>query len=470
MSLEQQLDKREQRDSQVELPRWEYKPTSESLWTQYAKVDTWKESSDWRKLQSPWDPDLKWALEWELWSKEFVKWNIEKWNTVEVDFKWDIRSEFNLWLSDLMPAKVRKVKIEWERFGRKYDIEWERKWLKWWFFSDKNEYIPVFSWFKVTIIETATDEELANIWKQNEEKIRKYMENPKIQDFNQKYWEKETRAIITSALEYEMDPMVLMTLRRTENWAAWKEFWVLRPWAETYDYQLILACRTIQNNMNRYKNLSWKDAQENWIITPEFLCFFSSRYAPIWALNDPNNFNANHLKNMLRIYGNFHDRSYSEEDISKIYASTQDIREKMYAWWEIIWKTDSEGLIQVAQYYLGMRYQMWGTWNWSIDCSQLVVQWMKEKWVASFNYDNNAQWLYRLTNPKDTSSVQRWDLVFLQEPDGRISHVEIARWTAIWNEIPIIDASSTVWKVSERTQKISWWTRRVLVWTPTFYW
>lgn len=410
----------------------------------------------------------------------FVVWEIEKWNTVDINFRWNVSAEYNIGLSDLMPPKVKRVKVEWvrtingETVWQPYSLLWERKWTKWGFYTAGWQYMPVFTWFKVTILDTYTDEELQKMEIDKSLKIASLKTDPKIQEFKNKYWDEELNLILKTAVEYDIDPFFVMTLRQTENWWKWKEFGIMRDGCDNFERQLVLCCRTMQNNMQRFKLNTWKDAINDWEISKEFIAFFSSIYAPIGAENDPNWLNQNHLWNLLKIYGAYRGFEISDTQIASLRESNNVIYRKIFnELVEVTWKTNPNDLIRVAQHYVGIRYQRWGGHGWfdwmTLDCSWLVIQAMKETWVVPFNFESTASWLYSVVQSKSLRDVERWDLVFLEEPDGRISHVEIATGPLENWRIPIIHAWKSARGVVNTHQSLSYWNWRVLVGKPKFY-
>lgn len=122
-------------------------------------------------------------------------------------------------------------------------------------------------------------------------------------------------------------------------------------------------------------------------------------------------------------------------------------------------------LIASAEKHLGKPYKYGANGNAAIDCSQLVVEALKDNRVVHSRYDDTAAGFAMKCQPKNPESVQRGDLVFLRK-DGRVTHVEIALGPATNGSIPILDASSNAGIVSKRHQKI---TSEVEVGTPYFY-
>jgi hypothetical protein len=100
-----------------------------------------------------------------------------------------------------------------------------------------------------------------------------------------------------------VDPRFLGALRRAENGGPGREFGVLSVSAPTYEDQVRLAAASIRRNVERF------EATGRAAIDPatgryseEFIRFFSNRYAPVGAANDPNGLNQHHARNLLRLY------------------------------------------------------------------------------------------------------------------------------------------------------------------------
>lgn len=397
-----------------------------------------------------------------------LMWNFlkktEEW-VYEVNFFNNVNAENNIGLADVMPENVKEVYINWEKNWVKYSVAWKRQWLKWWFYDSNGRYLPIFNWFKVQVLASYTEQELSEKKTANQESYSSIVKNPKLNDFTSKFpWELEL--IVKKWIEYWIDPNLLIALRKSENWKTWIDFWVMRAWIDTFEWQLTIACRIIQNNMNKYKRITKQDPVDWSTFTGEFIAFLSNIYAPIWANNDPTNLNKNHLKNLLNFYSDYSGKDFG--DIELLIASSL---QKSMEWNElansdsILWKTNPEDLIKSAYKHIWKWYLFWWNWEENIDCSQLVIESLKDNWVVSQAFDTTAHNLSKFTRQKNPSDVIRWDLVFLQNW-GNITHVEIALGPVIDWQIPIIDASSNVWIVSTRYQKLN---QKVLVWTPVFY-
>lgn len=124
-----------------------------------------------------------------------------------------------------------------------------------------------------------------------------------------------------------------------------------------------------------------------------------------------------------------------------------------------------EDLIASAERHMGKPYKMGANGNTAIDCSQLIVEALKDNRVVHSRFDTTAAGLAMNARPKSVTSVARGDLVFLRK-GGNITHVEIALGPVVNGSIEVLDASSNAGKVSQRTQKV---TSEVEVGTPYFY-
>lgn len=420
----------------------------------------------------------------QLFESERKTWNVMKnfinstWEkTFEVDFSSNSQAEHNIWLADLMWEEVRKVRVIWEKNGRMYDMTWERQGLKWWFYENW-KYVPVFNKFKVEVLESYSKEDLTKRKNEDETKVKELLKSPYVEKFRKRhpeYPKEHLEIIVRKSQEYGIDPCLLLAMRTTENGWSGLDFGVMNPSLDTFDWQLTMSCRIVQNNINRYKRMTWDNAStEGGSFSSEFIGFLSSIYAPIGADNDPNNDNNNHLRNLLTFYWEFANIQFGNinDIVNNNYAFLKKWEVQMTSG-QIIWSTTGEALIANANDHIGKWYVWgWGRWNTDVtDCSWLVLMAMKEAWVVDHWYDNTAEWLSRITKLKESpNNVVRWDLVFLQNSSWRITHVEIATWPVINWEIPIIDASSNARKVSYRNQDVNpnnW--NRVLVGTPIFY-
>lgn len=388
--------------------------------------------------------------------------------TYNIDFWTNKSLENNIGLSEVMPEEVKKVHIIWEKNGRKYDLVWTRQGTKGWFYDENGRYLAIFNWFKVEVLESYTSEELASKQKENDEKISSLSADSKFDDFRTKFGEKELSSIIKKWVEYSIDPMFLISLRKIENWGSGREFGVMNPSMDTFDGQLNMACRIIQDNMNKYKRVTGENPIASAdTFSGEFVAYLSNIYAPIWASDDPNNLNKNHFTNLISSYSKYTGYDFGNTDI--LLAKATESRTKWQTAFDadsLEWKTSPDELIASLSKNVWKKYVLW--WdgvNW-IDCSQLIIEWLKDKWVVNQQFDTTAENLARFTSQKDPSQVKKWDFVFLSTMEGHITHVEMATWPIEWNKIPIIDASTNAWAVTYREQTLN---QKVVVGTPIFY-
>ncbi len=247
-------------------------------------------------------------------------------NEFKINFWWNTSVERRVWLSELMDEIVESVivtKVNWKV------LEGTRQWIKWAFYTNEWKYIAVFSGDSVKISKSRTSQELNEIKEKNSEVIQKLEgDNSNVKDFKKNYI-KEYDLIVKKSLEFGIDPTFLMALRKTENWWIGKQFWVLKDDLDTFASQLIMACRIIQNNMNRYKAVTKNEPRDwAWNFSSDFLCFFSNIYAPLWASNDPTNLNGNHLKILLINYS-----SLSGNDIRDINSIVTNSKSRI-EWWK----------------------------------------------------------------------------------------------------------------------------------------
>lgn len=100
-----------------------------------------------------------------------------------------------------------------------------------------------------------------------------------------------------------IDSRFLAAIRRVENGRPGREFGVMSVPAPTYRDQARVAAETVRRNVERFEQRG-KQAVDpaSGRYTDEFVRFFSSRYAPIGASNDPNGLNRHHAQNLIRLY------------------------------------------------------------------------------------------------------------------------------------------------------------------------
>lgn len=384
-------------------------------------------------------------------------------NNFLVDFRKNINAENNIWLSEVMPSEVKKVHIVWIKEGRKYDMVWTRQWLKWGFYDEKWRYLPIYNWFKINVLESHSKEELTEKQKENDEKISKLSNNSIFTDFKEIYKENEFNLIIKKWVQYWIDPIFLLSLRKANAWEEWKQFWVMNPNMDTFEWQLNMFCRIIQDSLNNFKNVRNENPIENdWNLSWEFIGYFANIY-------NSSNLDKNHFKDIVRFYWEYSWKDFGDEE--KLFTKVKESNLK----WEtkynnniIKWTTNPEELISNANKYLWMKYSLWWSWKKYIDCSQLVINSLKNCWIVSQGFDTDASGLLRYTTKKEVLDVQRWDLVFHEEL-WKINHVEIATWSIENWEIPIIDAANHIWEVSYRTQKVNPKWKNIIVGKPVFY-
>jgi hypothetical protein len=114
-------------------------------------------------------------------------------------------------------------------------------------------------------------------------------------------WEVETIERIAAAVG--IDARALAALRRIENGGPGREFGVLSVSAPTYEDQARVAAQSLRNAMDRYRAQVVKEPLGmDGRLTADFLRFFSARYAPVGAGNDPTGLNRNHAGNLVRAY------------------------------------------------------------------------------------------------------------------------------------------------------------------------
>ena len=103
--------------------------------------------------------------------------------------------------------------------------------------------------------------------------------------------------------EQGVDPNFLAALRQTERGGPGREFGVLSVPAPTYEAQATIAAQTIRANQRRFEAQGGVAVSPEGRYTPEFIQFFSARYAPIGAANDPTGLNRAHARNLAQFYG-----------------------------------------------------------------------------------------------------------------------------------------------------------------------
>jgi len=114
----------------------------------------------------------------------------------------------------------------------------------------------------------------------------------------------EKELIRDAAARAAVDPRFLGALRRAENGGPGREFGVLSVSAPTYEDQVRVAAASIRRNVERFEATGRAAIDPaTGRYTEEFIRFFSNRYAPVGAANDPSGLNQHHARNLIRIYG-----------------------------------------------------------------------------------------------------------------------------------------------------------------------
>ena len=111
-------------------------------------------------------------------------------------------------------------------------------------------------------------------------------------------------AVIRQTAERKgIDPDFLRAIRRVENGRPGREFGVLSVSAPTYRDQANVAAETVRRTIARFERTGRHAIDATGRYTAEFIRFFSIRYAPVGAANDPTTLNRHHTRNLLRAYG-----------------------------------------------------------------------------------------------------------------------------------------------------------------------
>jgi hypothetical protein len=102
---------------------------------------------------------------------------------------------------------------------------------------------------------------------------------------------------------FSVDAAFLKALRHAENGGPGREFGVLSVLAPTYAHQARVAAESVRRSLERFEH-SGRPAIEprSGRYSEEFIRFFSSRYAPVGAGNDPAGLNRHHARNLSRLY------------------------------------------------------------------------------------------------------------------------------------------------------------------------
>jgi len=113
----------------------------------------------------------------------------------------------------------------------------------------------------------------------------------------------EAATLLETASRHGVDPSFLAALRKTENGGPGRELGVLSVSAPTLADQYDVAARSLANNEKRYTDVTGQSpVGGDGRLTPDFLRFFSARWAPVGASNDPTNLNSNHARNLESWY------------------------------------------------------------------------------------------------------------------------------------------------------------------------
>lgn len=113
----------------------------------------------------------------------------------------------------------------------------------------------------------------------------------------------EAEVVAHEAKRAGIDPDLLAALRRTENGGPGREFGVLSVHAPGLEEQARAAANTIRNTAARFQRLGDEAVDPtSGRYTEAFLRFFSARYAPVGAPNDPNGLNRFHAANLIAVY------------------------------------------------------------------------------------------------------------------------------------------------------------------------
>lgn len=109
--------------------------------------------------------------------------------------------------------------------------------------------------------------------------------------------------IVDTAARFGVDPAALAALRLAENGGPGREFGVLSEPAPTFQDQATIAARSLHNSEGRYREATGLEPRDDaGRYTDAFLRFFSQRWAPVGADNDPRGLNAYHVGNLVAHY------------------------------------------------------------------------------------------------------------------------------------------------------------------------
>ena len=110
--------------------------------------------------------------------------------------------------------------------------------------------------------------------------------------------------IAKAAMKHGVPAAALCALRIAENGGPGREFGVLSTPAPTYEDQVDIAARSFKNAEGRFHGSGRPRIARtaDGRYTEEFLRFFSHRWAPVGAENDPNGLNKHHADNLIEAY------------------------------------------------------------------------------------------------------------------------------------------------------------------------
>ncbi|HTX55355.1 MAG TPA: hypothetical protein VMD08_18275 [Candidatus Baltobacteraceae bacterium] len=114
---------------------------------------------------------------------------------------------------------------------------------------------------------------------------------------------REASVIRREADRTGIDAQFLVALRRTENGGPGREFGVLSVKAPDLDSQARVAANSVRHSVQRFEQTGGQaiDPQTGQ-YTEAFLRYFSARYAPVGANNDPSGLNRYHAANLIALY------------------------------------------------------------------------------------------------------------------------------------------------------------------------
>lgn len=240
------------------------------------------------------DIDLNKTTSWQLLNehqKQISMWNVNflkelllknEWdNEYRVDFKDNTEAELQIGLADILPINVRKVRVQWNFEWENYDLTGERIWDKWWFYSYKHDYLPVYHWFKITIIEEWSEDEIKN----SKEKLNKNIEEFKKTDYykscKENFDENTLDKLAKSAFEYNLNPVNLIWLYKLKQENK-KDYSQIKNWIDSTDWEISITCKKIQQWMSEFYKVWWKNITNNQLeLNPEFILFMK-HLSPNW--------------------------------------------------------------------------------------------------------------------------------------------------------------------------------------------